>query len=172
MPWVGRHAQLVNSFPGANADFRRIEVGALLGEVLTSPLRALKLFVSEAFGGSLYQVARTWRRHVSLERAFGSVAVSNPGQGRYPGRARIWCRLHEFLLRRMTFALSKLGVSAGKRNHLRFQTPAVGGVEVPRGDAGWNVPPQPKAAGSNTGRDFATPGAALTHLREVLAVCY
>lgn len=81
MPWVGWHAQLVNSFPRANADFRWIEVGALLGEVLTSPLRALKLFVSEAFGGSLYQVACTWRRHVSLERAFGSVA---PGPRQAP----------------------------------------------------------------------------------------
>ena len=31
MPRVGRHAQLMNSFPRSNADLRRIEIGALLG---------------------------------------------------------------------------------------------------------------------------------------------
>ena len=52
MRWVGWHSQLMNSFPCANADLRRVEVGTLLGQVLASFFRALMFFASEAFGGN------------------------------------------------------------------------------------------------------------------------
>src|SRR5215471_21627332 len=38
---VGWHSQLMNSFPCPNADLRRIEVGPLLGQLVTSLFRAL-----------------------------------------------------------------------------------------------------------------------------------
>jgi hypothetical protein len=47
---VGRHAQLMNSFPCSNAHVRRIEVGTLLGQLLASFFRALTFFASKAFG--------------------------------------------------------------------------------------------------------------------------
>ena len=58
MRGVGRHAQLMDSFPCSNADVRRIEVGTLLGEVQSSFFRALMFLASEAFGG-IDQVAGT-----------------------------------------------------------------------------------------------------------------
>jgi len=63
---VGWHSQLMDSFPRPNADVRRIEVGALLGELLASLFRALILIASESFGG-IYQVACAGCRHVSME---------------------------------------------------------------------------------------------------------
>ena len=66
MTWVGWHAQLMNSFPGSNAHLRRIEVGTLLGQLLTSLLGALIFFAREAFG-RIYQVAYAGCRHVSME---------------------------------------------------------------------------------------------------------
>jgi hypothetical protein len=62
---VRGQTQRVNSFPRSNADLRRIEVGALLGQFLASLFGALKFFLSEAFGWSLYQVTGAGRRHVS-----------------------------------------------------------------------------------------------------------
>src|SRR5215468_658169 len=50
MRWVGRHPQLMNSFPRSNADVRRIDVGTLLGQLLESLFRALIFIASEAFG--------------------------------------------------------------------------------------------------------------------------
>jgi len=50
MRWVGRHPQLMNSFPRSNADVRRIDVGTLLGQLLASLFRALIFIASEAFG--------------------------------------------------------------------------------------------------------------------------
>ena len=47
---VRRQTQRVNSLPRSDADLRRIEIGALLGELLASLFGALKFFVSEAFG--------------------------------------------------------------------------------------------------------------------------
>ena len=79
---VGRHAQLMNPFPRSNADLRRIEIGALLGQLLPSLFGALKLLVSQAFRWSLYQVAGARRRHVS------SVQLSSDA-GRLGGRHRI-----------------------------------------------------------------------------------
>ena len=57
MGWVGRQAQLVNLFPRANADVRRIEVGALLGQVLASLFGTLRLFMRQALTGSPDQFA-------------------------------------------------------------------------------------------------------------------
>jgi len=51
MRWVGWHAQLMNSFPGPNADVRRVQVGTLLGQLLASLFRALIFLTSYAFGG-------------------------------------------------------------------------------------------------------------------------
>jgi hypothetical protein len=62
---VRRQTQRVNSFPRPNTDPRWIEIGALLGQLLASLFGALKFFVSEAFGWSLYQVAGAGRSHVS-----------------------------------------------------------------------------------------------------------
>jgi hypothetical protein len=70
---VGWHSQLMNSFPGSNADVRRIEGGTLLGQVLASLFRALIFFASEAFRG-IYQVACTGCRHVSMEPRLSSDA--------------------------------------------------------------------------------------------------
>ena len=69
---VRRQAQRVNSFPGSNADIRRIEVGALLGQLQAPLFAALEFFVSEAFGRSLYQVTGAGRR---LCQAGSSVAA-------------------------------------------------------------------------------------------------
>jgi hypothetical protein len=57
MCWVGRQAQLVNLLPRSNADLRRIEVGALLGQVLASLFGTLRLFMREALTGSPDQFA-------------------------------------------------------------------------------------------------------------------
>ena len=57
MGWVGRQAQLVNLLPRANADVRRIEVGALLGQVLASLFGTLRLFMRKALTGSPDQFA-------------------------------------------------------------------------------------------------------------------
>jgi hypothetical protein len=62
---VRGQTQRVNSFPRSNADLRRIEVGALLGQLLASLFGALKFFLSKAFGWSPYQVTGAGRRHVS-----------------------------------------------------------------------------------------------------------
>ena len=79
---VRRQTQRVNSFPRSNADLRRIEIGALLRQLLASLLSALKFFVSEAFGWSPYQVAGAGRRHVSSARL-------SSGAGRLGGPHRI-----------------------------------------------------------------------------------
>ena len=54
---IGRQAQLVNLLPRANADVRRIEVGALLGQVLASLFGTLRLFMRQALTGSPDQFA-------------------------------------------------------------------------------------------------------------------
>ena len=54
---VRGQAQRVNSFPRSNADVGRIEIGALLGQLLTSLFGALKFFVRDTLGRSLHQVA-------------------------------------------------------------------------------------------------------------------
>jgi hypothetical protein len=73
---VRRQAQGVNSFPGSNADVRRIEIRALLGQLQASLFGALMFFVSEAFRRSLYQVAGAGRRHVSTAGSIAARAAS------------------------------------------------------------------------------------------------
>lgn len=68
MPRVGWQAQRVNSLPRSNADVRRIEIGALLSQLLASLFRALKFFVSEAFDRGRNQVVGAGRRHASSVR--------------------------------------------------------------------------------------------------------
>jgi hypothetical protein len=53
---IRRQAQRVNPFPRSNANVRRIEIRALLGQLLPSLFGALKFFVSEAFSRTLYQL--------------------------------------------------------------------------------------------------------------------
>ena len=72
---VGRHAQLMNSLPRSNADLGRIEIGALLGQLLASLFGPLEFFVSQALGRSPDQVTGAGRRHGS------GVRLSN-GAGR------------------------------------------------------------------------------------------
>ena len=72
----------MDSLPRSNADLRRIEIGALLGQLLASLFGALKFLVSQAFGWSLYQVAGAGRRHVSSARL-------SSGAGRLGGPHRI-----------------------------------------------------------------------------------
>ena len=47
----------MNLLPRSNADFRRIEVGALLGQVLASLFGTLRLFMRKALTGSPDQFA-------------------------------------------------------------------------------------------------------------------
>src|ERR1700746_69025 len=70
MRWVGREAQLVNLLPGSNAHVRRIEVGALLGQLLASFLGTLGCFMREALGGSPDQVTCVGQRHMPMENEF------------------------------------------------------------------------------------------------------
>jgi hypothetical protein len=51
MRGVGWHSQLMNSFPGSNADLRRVAIGTLLGQLLASLFRAHGFFGSELIGG-------------------------------------------------------------------------------------------------------------------------
>lgn len=89
MPWVGRQAQLVDPLPRSNAHIRRIAVGALLGQLLPSFLRALGFFMREALGGSPDQIACVGRRHILVSAASRwrdqareiSPKVTSPGTG-------------------------------------------------------------------------------------------
>jgi hypothetical protein len=68
MRWVRRQTQLVNLFPHSNAHVRRIEVGALLSQLVASLFGALIFFMREALGGSLDQVAWAGQCHVSMDQ--------------------------------------------------------------------------------------------------------
>ena len=70
---VGWQSQLMNSFPCSNADVRRIELGTLLDQLLSSFFCALKFFESEAFGG-IDQLAGTGCRHGSMDPRLSSDA--------------------------------------------------------------------------------------------------
>lgn len=61
---VGRQAQAVKPFPGANSNVRRIRLRALLGQLLTLPFRALMFFLRKPLGGSLDDVMCRGQRHV------------------------------------------------------------------------------------------------------------
>src|SRR5215469_18673371 len=74
MRWIRRQAQLVNLLPCSNAYIGRIELGALLGQLLPPLLGTLRFFMCEALGGSPDQVACVGQRHMSTEYAFSSVA--------------------------------------------------------------------------------------------------
>ena len=57
----------MNLFPRSNAYFRRIEVGALLGQLLASLLGTLRFFMRAALGGIFDQVVCAGQRHMSIE---------------------------------------------------------------------------------------------------------
>jgi hypothetical protein len=50
MRWVGREAQLVNLLPRSNAHVGRIELRALLGQLLAPLLGTLEFILCEALG--------------------------------------------------------------------------------------------------------------------------
>lgn len=61
---VGRQAQTVKPFPGANSSLRRIRVRTLLGQLSEPSFRALALFLRKALGGSLDDVRCGRQCHV------------------------------------------------------------------------------------------------------------
>lgn len=64
MSRVGRQAQTVKPFPGANSGIRRILVGTLLGQLPEPRFRTLTLFLGKALGGSLDDVMCGGQCHV------------------------------------------------------------------------------------------------------------
>lgn len=61
---VGRQAQTMKLFPGADSSLRRIRFRALLGELSTLPFRTLVFFLRYALGGSLDDVMCGGQCHV------------------------------------------------------------------------------------------------------------
>ena len=64
MSRVGRQAQTVQFFPGANSGLGRILVRPLLGQLPEPRFRTLALFLRKALGGSLDDVMRGGQCHV------------------------------------------------------------------------------------------------------------
>lgn len=61
---VGRQAQTMKPFPGANPNIGRIRLGALLRELATLPFRTLIFFLCRTVGGSLDDVICGGQCHV------------------------------------------------------------------------------------------------------------
>lgn len=61
---VGRQAQTMKPFPGANSSIRRIRLRALLGQLSTLRFRTLVFFLRKALGGSLDDVMCGGQCHV------------------------------------------------------------------------------------------------------------
>jgi len=117
---VGWQAQLMNLFPHANAYVRRIEVGALLGQLLASPFGALIFLMREALGGSLDEVACAGQRHMSFEHQFQwrsrscNEACADQAKGYGPNY-----RLHDWLQRGGTFASFEPRMRVAGRHSVR-----------------------------------------------------
>ena len=61
---VGRQAQTMKPFPGANSSIRRIRLRALLGQLATLRFRTIIFFLRKALGGSLDDVMCGGQCHV------------------------------------------------------------------------------------------------------------
>ena len=79
MGWVGREAQLVNLLPRSNAHVGRVELRALLGQLLAPLLGTLRFILCEALGGSPDQIACGKPRHMSMNHEFQQHLGKQPG---------------------------------------------------------------------------------------------
>lgn len=70
MRGVGRQAQTVKLFPGANSHIRWTRIRTLLGQLSEPFFRALSLFLRKALGGTLYDMMCRGQWHM-CERVTG-----------------------------------------------------------------------------------------------------